>query len=78
MVRTHVEDGQRPEIFHVDLPAIVDKKDERTNIRILPNDQVYVGETRVSRIEKLIPPCLRPIYQIFWNTRPDRSQPGGG
>ena len=78
VVRTHVEDGLRPEIFHVNLPAIVQKNDDRTNIRILPYDQIYVGETRQSHIEKLVPPCIRPFYQMFWRTLPDHGAPGGG
>ena len=36
VVRTHVGDNKRPEVFHVNLPAIVMKHDERTNLRLLP------------------------------------------
>jgi protein involved in polysaccharide export with SLBB domain len=71
VVRTHLGDSQRPEIFHVDLNAIVMKRDEQTNIRILPFDQVYVGETRQVHIEKSFPPWLRPIYQSLWDMLPD-------
>ena len=39
------------------------KHDHRTNIRLLPFDQVYVGETRRAQIEKAIPPWLRRMYQ---------------
>jgi protein involved in polysaccharide export with SLBB domain len=75
VVRTHVQDGHRPEIFHVNLPAIVSGKDDRTNIRILPYDQIYVGETRRSHIEKAIPPCIRPFYQMLWLNLPDLKEP---
>ena len=71
IVRTHVTEGQRPEIYHVNLAAIVVNKDQKTNIRLLPYDQVYVGETRQARLEKCIPPWFRPVYQKFWGTRPD-------
>ena len=70
VVRPHLGDGQRPEVFHVDLAAIVMKHDFRTNLRLLPSDQVYVGETRQARIEKCIPPWFRPLYQTLWGTRP--------
>jgi polysaccharide export outer membrane protein len=71
VVRAHLGDSQRPEVFHVDLKAIVLNRDEKTNLRLLPFDQVYVGETRQARVEKSFPPWLRPIYQTFWNMRPD-------
>ena len=61
IVRSHIENGQRPEVFHIDMNAIVSKQDERTNIRVEPYDQIYVGETRQSRMERLFPPWLRPF-----------------
>jgi polysaccharide biosynthesis/export protein len=70
VVRAHLGQEPRPEVFHVDLDAIVMKKDERTNVRVLPFDQVYVGETRQARMERLIPPWLRPVYQKIWDLLP--------
>jgi protein involved in polysaccharide export with SLBB domain len=63
VVRTHVGDNKRPEVFHVNLPAIVMKHDERTNLRLLPFDQVHVGATRRAGLEKCVPPWLRPTYE---------------
>jgi polysaccharide export outer membrane protein len=71
VVRAHLGDNQRPEVFQVDLEAIVMKSDPKTNVRVQPFDQVYVGETRQSRIEKIFPPWLRPVYQAFWKTQPN-------
>ena len=45
VIRSRIADGQRPEIFRVDLNAIVLKHDYRTNLRLQPFDQVHVGET---------------------------------
>jgi len=73
VLRPHLGDNQRPETFHVDLQAIVLKHDYKTNIRLLPFDQIYVGETRRAQIEKAIPPWLRPIYQVVCNTKPDAA-----
>ncbi len=70
VVRPRLGDNQRPEAFHVDLHAIVLKHDHKTNIRIQPFDQVYVGETRKAQIEKAIPPWLRGAYQAIWDARP--------
>jgi protein involved in polysaccharide export with SLBB domain len=74
VVRPHLGDSQRPEVFHVDLQAIVVKHDERTNLRILPFDQIYVGETRQAKVEKALPPWLRTLSQAIWDTRPPEKK----
>ncbi|MCI0379558.1 MAG: polysaccharide biosynthesis/export family protein [Gemmataceae bacterium] len=70
VIRTHLDEGKRQEVFHVHLKSIVLKKDESSNIRLLPYDQVYVGETRQARVERCIPPWIRPAYQAIWKTTP--------
>ena len=75
VVRSHLGDLQRPEVFHVDLQAIVIKQDNRTNIRVRPYDQIFVGETRQARIEKCISPWFRPVYQSVWNMLPSGKTP---
>ena len=76
-VRSHLADDHRPEVFHVNLEAIVLKRDERTNVRLLPFDQVYVGETRQAVVERVVPPWFRPLYRTLTNTRLPRSADGG-
>ena len=71
VLRPHLGDNQRPEAFRVDLHAIVLKQDLKTNIRLQPFDQIYVGETRRAQIENALPPWMRPAYQALWNTKPD-------
>ncbi|MGE0529534.1 MAG: polysaccharide biosynthesis/export family protein [Bdellovibrionales bacterium] len=70
VIRSNIMDGKRPEVFHVDLRAIVMKKDQSTNISLQPFDQVHVGETRQACVERCIPPWLRPLYQALWATHP--------
>src|SRR5262249_36543591 len=55
VVRPHVAEGERPEVFHIDLRAIVMNQDKRTNLLLQPFDQVYVGETRQGKLEKCLP-----------------------
>jgi len=76
VVRTHVGEGEgeRPEIFHVDLRAIVLKHDDRTNLRLQPFDQDHVGATRRAGLQKCVPPWLRPLYQELCGWLP---LPGG-
>jgi protein involved in polysaccharide export with SLBB domain len=73
VVRSHITDGDRPEVFHVDLAAIVLKKDQRTNLRLQPFDQVYVGETWQGKLNQCLPPLLRPICEAFWGIGPRKG-----
>jgi protein involved in polysaccharide export with SLBB domain len=75
VVRTHMSDGRRPEIFHVDLESIVLRHDDSTNLRLQPFDQVHVGATRRAGLQKCVPPWLRPCYQRLCEWLP---MPGAG
>lgn len=65
VVRSHIAGGCRPEVFLINLSAIAMQKDQRTNLRLEPFDQVFIGETRQSSYAKCIPPCLRPLYDAM-------------
>jgi hypothetical protein len=69
VVRAHVADGGRPEVFQVDLEAILRKKDQETNVRLEPFDQVYVGSSRPCRLSSCVPPWLRPLYESVCGLR---------
>jgi protein involved in polysaccharide export with SLBB domain len=69
VVRSRVAEGKTPEVFRVDLQAILFRHDTRTNIRLQPLDQVFVGETKQSCFEKCVPPWLRPVYDALWGIR---------
>jgi protein involved in polysaccharide export with SLBB domain len=59
VVRANVAAGRRPEVFDVDLRAILSRSDQRTNILLQPYDQVYVGETARSNWAKYLPPWMQ-------------------
>src|SRR5262249_9825164 len=59
VVRAHVADGLPPEVFHVDLPAILLHRDLQTNIRLEPFDRIHIGQTRSAEVACQMPPCLR-------------------
>lgn len=65
VVRSRIPEGHRPEVFHVDLRAIVIDHDLQTDVRLAPFDQIYVGQNRRSTVEKCVPPCLQPVYELF-------------
>ena len=73
VVRSHVADGSSPELFHVDLDAILLHHDQRTNVRLEPFDEVYVGELRRSSLKGCVPPWLRPLYEQACGIRPARD-----
>jgi protein involved in polysaccharide export with SLBB domain len=62
VVRSHVADGKAPEVFRVDLKGILVRNDPQTNLWLEPSDQIYIGQSRSSRLCCCVPPWLRPFY----------------
>lgn len=75
VVRSRVAEGGRPEVFHIDLEAVLSGENVQTNIRLQPFDQIFVGESRRSSLEKCLPPWLRPTYATLTGLRRG-SRPG--
>jgi polysaccharide export outer membrane protein len=65
VVRPHVACDQSPEVFSVDLAAILLDGDGRSNVRLEPGDQVYVGASRRASFHALLPPWLRPTWRAL-------------
>lgn len=59
VIRPHVAEGKRPEVFHIDLDAIVLRNDSESNILLEPFDQVHIGQSRRSLFNDCLPPWLR-------------------
>ncbi|HWG41492.1 MAG TPA: hypothetical protein VN688_01815 [Gemmataceae bacterium] len=62
IIRPHIADGKVPEVFHVDLAAILVHHDPETNLVLEPYDQVHIGQSRRSSFGDCLPPWLRPVY----------------
>lgn len=73
VVRSHVADGCSPEVFHVDLEAILLKQDQRTNVVLASFDQIYIGQSRGSCVLTCVPPWLRPCFQRLCGVTPATS-----
>jgi protein involved in polysaccharide export with SLBB domain len=69
VVRRHLTGEKASEILPVDLRAIVERHDTRTDVRLEPFDQVYVGETRNSRRLQSLPGWLRPLCEKMWDLK---------
>jgi protein involved in polysaccharide export with SLBB domain len=70
VVRSHVADGSSPELFQVDLEAILMKHDQKTNLRLEPFDQIYIGQLRRSSLKACFPPWIQPLYEKVCGIRP--------
>jgi polysaccharide biosynthesis/export protein len=63
VVRANIAIGTKPEVFPIDLEAILLDADQRTNHVLQASDQVIVGETRRSSFSRLLPDWLKPFYR---------------
>jgi protein involved in polysaccharide export with SLBB domain len=59
VIRPNVAAGRRPQVFHVDLEAILVRNDQDSNVKLEPYDQVYVGETERAIVAKYLPQWMR-------------------
>jgi protein involved in polysaccharide export with SLBB domain len=62
VIRPHVAEGKTPEIFHIDLAAIVLRNDPETNILLQPCDQIHIGQSQRSSFHDCLPPWLRSFF----------------
>jgi protein involved in polysaccharide export with SLBB domain len=69
VVRSHVADGKAPEVFTIDLAAILLHKDQHSNIQLQPFDQIYIGQNKKSCIARCFPPWLRPTFETVWGMK---------
>ena len=75
VVRANVAVGAQPEVFRVDLAAIVEKGDDTTNVALQPGDQIHVGETRRSSLVRLLPEWMKPMYRKWMGIWPGKTWP---
>jgi protein involved in polysaccharide export with SLBB domain len=69
VIRSHLAEGQPPEVFRIDLKAIALGQDLRTNITLQPLDEVVVGQTRRCALDLCMPPWLRPFFETVCGMR---------
>jgi protein involved in polysaccharide export with SLBB domain len=64
VIRPHVAEGKTPEVFHIDLAAIVLRKDPETNLVLQPFDQVHIGPPQRTSFRDCLPPWLRSVFSF--------------
>jgi protein involved in polysaccharide export with SLBB domain len=62
VVRPNVATGRRPDVFTVDLAAILVRGDAASNVTLEPYDQVYVAATRRSAWARYLPTGSWPSF----------------
>jgi protein involved in polysaccharide export with SLBB domain len=77
VVRAQVVEGGKPEIYRVDLRAILFLDDPKSNIIVQPRDQIFVGERPLCSFERCVAPWLRPIYEALSGLRPNSATARG-
>src|SRR5262249_10321954 len=76
VIRAQVAEGKPPEVFDVNLEAILLKNDQETNVKLRPFDQVHVGQRRTCSIQKCLPPWMRPLFaKMCGLSRPGEPAP---
>ncbi|QJW97588.1 hypothetical protein FTUN_5163 [Frigoriglobus tundricola] len=77
VVRPNVAVSARPQVFPVNVGAVLVDGDPRTNVPLQPDDQVYVGETKQSSLSRLLPDWLGTVYRRVTGLLPDDWWPFG-
>jgi protein involved in polysaccharide export with SLBB domain len=74
LVRSHLAEGAAPEVLRIDLEAILKRNDNRTNVRLQPLDEIYIGEKPSSYFRRAIPGFLLPMYDTLVGLLPERRE----
>lgn len=64
VIRPHVAEGKTPEVFHVNLAAIVLHNDPETNVLLQPYDQIHIGQSQRSSFRDCVPPWLHSVFSV--------------
>ena len=75
VIRPNVAAATRPHVFRVNVAAVLVDGDNRTNVPLQSDDQVYVGETKQSSLSRLLPDWLGTVYRRITGLLPDNWWP---
>lgn len=71
VIRPNVAAAARPQVFRVNVAAVLVDGDPRTNVLLQADDQIYVGETRQSVLSRVLPDWLGTAYRRLTGLLPD-------
>ena len=71
VIRSNMVSGKPPELFDVDLEAILIRGEPESTVVLQPFDTIYIGELRRARLGKALPHWMRPAYRGFCGVFPN-------
>jgi polysaccharide biosynthesis/export protein len=71
VVRPNISSGDEPEVFRVNVPAVLIDGNQSTNVALKPSDEVYIGETSRSVFSRILPDWLGTAYRRVTGLLPD-------
>ncbi len=71
VVRPNVAAATKPQVFRVNVAAVLVDGDPHTNVYLQEDDQVYVGETKQSSLSRVLPDWLGTAYRRVTGLLPD-------
>lgn len=63
VVRSNLPLGSKPQVFAVDLEAILLRGEAKSNVLLQSFDEVYVGELPRAKLGRALPDFLKPVYR---------------
>ena len=73
LVRSHLAEGAPAEVVRIDLDAILKRQDNRTNVRVQPLDEIYIGEKPSAYLRHSIPVFFQPLYDTIVGLLPQQA-----
>lgn len=70
VIRGNVARGDKPQVFAVDLEAILMHGDPKSNFVLQPFDELWIGELPRSKIGRAMPEWMRPYIRGFCEVFP--------
>ncbi len=71
VVRPSHTPGAKGEVIRIDVAAVLLDGDQRTNVPLRPSDEVYVGESRLSSLSRVLPDWMQPVYRRIAGLLPE-------
>jgi polysaccharide export outer membrane protein len=71
VIRPNVAAGAEPEVFRVNVPAVLIDGNPSTNVALRPSDEVYIGETSRSVFARVLPDWAGIVYRRVTGLLPD-------
>ena len=70
LIRARADSDEPPQVFKVDLPAVLSGRDAATDVEVEPFDQLFLGELAWAKLQAAVPAWARPAYRALLGVGP--------